>query len=151
MRVLIPVVFFILAVGILHSSSSARAQTSTVVEQLTQLEQQLARALVERDLKAYASLLAPDWTTIDLSGRVLTKSQVVEELSSKERPIEAAVIDELKVRELGEMAAVVTGRTKATGSYKGQRITVVLRFTDVMVKRDGRWQVVASQGTQILE
>lgn len=139
-----------LAMGVVHIPSSGKPQTSSVVQQLSQIEQRLANAVVERDLQTYSSLLAPDWTTIDLAGRVLTKSQVMEELASKERRIESATIDEIRVRELGEVA-VVTGRTTATGSYQGQRATVELRFTDVFVRRDGRWQVVASQGTQIMK
>jgi uncharacterized protein DUF4440 len=46
---------------------------------------------------------------------------------------------------------VVTGRTTATGSYEGKSVTIILRFTDVFTKRDGRWQVVASQGTQVMK
>lgn len=149
-KVLNLAVFLTLAAGILHSSTTGRTQTPTVAQQLSQIEQRLAKAIVERDLQTYSSILAPDWTTIDLAGRILSKSQVMEELSSKERQIESAIIDDIRVRELGEVA-VVTGRTTATGSYQGKRSTVVLRFTDVFAKRDGRWQVVASQGTQVMK
>ena len=143
-------VFFALATGILHTSTTGRTQTSDVAQQLSQLEQRLAKAIVERDLQTYNSILAPDWTTIDLAGRVLSKSQVMEELASKKRQIESARIDDIRVRELGEVA-VVTGRTTATGTYQGKRSTVELRFTDVFAKRGGQWQVVASQGTQVLK
>jgi ketosteroid isomerase-like protein len=143
-------ILFGLTVGILQLSPAGKTQNPTVAQHLNQIEQQLAKAVVERDLQTYSSLLAPDWTTIDLTGRVLTKSQVMEELASKERQIEAATIDDIRVRDLGEVA-VVTGRTTATGSYQGKRSTVVLRFTDVFARRDGKWQVVASQGTQVMK
>jgi len=45
--------------------------------------------------------------------------------------------------------AVATGRTRAAGSYRGVSATVTLRFTDVFARRQGRWQVVASQGTTV--
>ncbi len=134
--------------GSLSPLSVSTTQATNVAQELIRIEHRLAKALVERDLEAYNSLLAADWTTIDLAGRVLSKSQVLQELSSKDREIEAATIDDIKVKELGDVA-VVTGRTVAAGSYRGQRSSVVLRFTDVFVKRDGRWQVVASQGTQV--
>ncbi len=54
-------------------------------------------------------------------------------------------IDEVNVRLLGNVA-VVTGRTVAAGS---DGTTVALRFTDVIAKRGGKWQIVASQGTRI--
>jgi len=57
-------------------------------------------------------------------------------------------VDEVNVRMLGAVA-IATGRTRATGSYQGQKASVALRFTDVFHFCDGRWQVVASQGTLI--
>jgi ketosteroid isomerase-like protein len=47
--------------------------------------------------------------------------------------------------------AVVTGRTRATGSYQGQSATVTLRFTDVFHRENDRWVVVASHGTFVAE
>ena len=137
-------------IGSLIPSSVSTTQTTGVAQELMQIEHRLAKALVDRDLEIYSSILAADWTTIDLAGRVLSKSHVLKELASKDRQIEAASIDDIRVRELGDVA-IVTGRTAATGSYKGQRSSVVLRFTDVFVKREGRWQVIASQGTQVVK
>lgn len=57
-------------------------------------------------------------------------------------------IDDVKVRMLGDVA-VATGRTHATGSYQGQSASVVLRFTDIFVRRNDRWQIVISQGTMV--
>ena len=141
-------VLVILAVTALFAPTLTVARTTSVIEELTQIEHRLARAGVEKNLDYFNSILASDWTTIDVTGRVLTKSQVLQELSSQERKIDSATIDDVKVREYGEVA-IVTGRTTATGSYKGQRASLVLRFTDIFIKRDGRWQVVASQGTQV--
>ena len=72
------------------------------------------------------------------------------ELAAQERKIEAVSIDDIRVRALGEVA-VVNGRTTAPGSYQGLRATVILRFTDVFVNHDGRWQVVASQATHVMK
>jgi ketosteroid isomerase-like protein len=50
--------------------------------------------------------------------------------------------------------AVVTGVENVGGTYpagplKGQRAELSLRFANVFVHRDGRWQLVLHQGTQI--
>jgi ketosteroid isomerase-like protein len=80
---------------------------------------------------------------------VLTKEQVMKEaFGSTERRIEAMAIDEVSVRVFGD-AAVATGRTRATGSYRGTSASVVLRFTDVFVRRDKRWQIVASHASAL--
>ena len=50
----------------------------------------------------------------------------------------ACDIDQLKVR-IFDGFAIVTGRNRARGEYKGQPYEVTLRFTDVFVLRDQRW------------
>ena len=52
----------------------------------------------------------------------------------------------MKVRLYGDSTAVVTGRTVVTTSAATPQ-TVRLRFTDVFVRRTGRWLIVASHGT----
>jgi uncharacterized protein (TIGR02246 family) len=118
--------------------------------ELVQLEERLADAWVKGDRAYIEDLLSADWTVTDPSGQVLTKQQVLNEtFSSTERRIDAMTIDEIRVRWLGPPAAVVTGRTQARGSDRGQTMSVTLRFTDVFRIRDGRWQIVASHGTLI--
>ncbi len=124
-------------------------QTDATTTQLADIEQQLAKALVSGDRVTYSGLLADDWSVIDTNGQILAKEEVLRQLFvAGERKLETMAVDEVKVRLLGE-TAVVTGRTIATGSFRGTRTKVSLRFTDVFVRRDGRWLIVASQGTVI--
>lgn len=117
--------------------------------ELVELEHRLARAWVNGDRQFIEDLLAPEWTVTDPTGRVLTRQQVLDEtFGSTDRRVVSMSMDDLRVRPLGEVA-VVTGRTHATGSYRGQEASVTLRFTDVFQHREGRWTVVASQGTMI--
>lgn len=127
----------------------ATVQGSDPASTVIDLEQQLAQAWVNRDRPFIDGLLAADWTVTDPSGRTLTKQQVLDEtFSSADRRIDAMAVDEMTVRSFGSVV-VITGRTRATGSYRGQSASVALRFTDVFHLRDGRWQIVASQGTFI--
>jgi ketosteroid isomerase-like protein len=57
--------------------------------------------------------------------------------------------DQLAVRSYGD-TAIVTGRTKATVSGAVPQ-TVTLRFTDVFVRRNGRWTAIASHATRLAE
>ena len=119
------------------------------VAEITELVQKLAAAWVQGDRAFIDGVLAPEWSVTDPSGRVLAKQQVVDEtFSSDERHIESMTVDDVKVRLFGAVA-VATGRTRATGSYKGERASVELRFTDVLLRRDGRWLFVVSQGTLV--
>lgn len=123
-----------------------RAQTES--DEFHQLEQRLANAWVRADKATIDGLLADDWTVIDISGQRRTKEQVFRDMFGPEGPqIASMQVDELDVRLLGDVA-VVTGRTVATARAG---VTVILRFTDVVVRRQGRWQFVSSQGTRVEE
>jgi uncharacterized protein (TIGR02246 family) len=130
-------------------AGAGATQGADAASQILDLEQRLAQAWVKGDRGFIEGLLAPDWSVTDPSGRILTRQQVIEEtFSSADRRIDSMTVDEVNVRLFGNVA-VATGRTQATGSYQGQKASVALRFTDVFHLRDGRWQVVASQGTVI--
>ncbi|MFY9553139.1 MAG: nuclear transport factor 2 family protein [Blastocatellia bacterium] len=118
--------------------------------EFAEIENRLAKAWIDGDRQTVDSILASDWSVIDMTGHVLTKAQVMKEFGSGDRRIESGSIDEVAVRRFGDIA-VVTGRSMLSGTYKGNRVSVVQRFTDIFAKRDGRWQAVASQGTQVAQ
>jgi hypothetical protein len=125
-------------------------QAGGVAWELTQIEHRLVKAWLDGDRKTVDSILGADWSVIDLTGHVLTKAKVMQEFGSGERKIESGSVDDLNIRVFGD-TAVVTGRSVFVGSYQGKKASVTQRFTDVFIKRDGRWQAVASQGTQITQ
>ena len=134
------------------STNCSKSFTSSeVAEVLRGIEERLATAWVEGDRSFIERILADDWSVTDLTGRVLTKAEVLTEaFGSDDRKITSMRIDEIDVRPFGDWA-IVTGRTQASGEYQGNTVEVVLRFTDVFAYRDGNWQAVASQATLINE
>lgn len=129
------------------TKDSESFDASEVVETLRGIEERLATAWVEGNRSFIEQILADDWSVTDLTGRVLTKAEVLEEaFGSKDRQVVSMQIDDINVRPFGDWA-IVTGRTKAAGEYQGEVAEVALRFTDVFVKRGGIWQVVVSQAT----
>lgn len=133
------------------SAAATNAAADAVSAEIAHLEQRLAAAWVARDRAFIEALLADDWTVTDQAGQVFTKRQVLDgAFAADDRRIDAMAIDDVRIRLLGDVA-VATGRTRAAGSYRGQSGAAVLRFTDVFHRRDGRWQVVASQGTLVPE
>jgi hypothetical protein len=56
---------------------------------LTQIEQRLVKAWIDRDREAVDAGFAPDWSVIDMTGHVLTKAQVMQEFGSGDRQIES--------------------------------------------------------------
>src|SRR5689334_6263642 len=112
--------------------------------QLNEIEQRLVNAWLTRDWQTVDALLDDEWVVTDPRGRVLTKAQVIAEAKSGDRQIDSGCVDDINVRRFGD-AAVVTGRTTATGAYRGNVVSVKLRFTDVFIQRGDRWRAVASQ------
>ena len=118
-----------------------------IIGVLTDIQHKLARAWVDGDRDFIEQTLADDWRVTDLTGRVLTKEQVLREaFGSYGRQVVSMMIDDIRVRPFDDWA-IVTGRTQAAGSYEGQVMEVQLRFTDVFRMRDGRWQAIASHAT----
>ena len=127
--------------------SMERTNADEVIELLTDIQHRLAKAWVEGDREFIETVLADDWRVTDLTGRVLTKDEILREaFGSDERQVSSMAIDDIRVRSFGDWA-IVTGRTQAAGEYQGEMVEVKLRFTDVFAMRDGRWQAVSSQAT----
>jgi uncharacterized protein (TIGR02246 family) len=116
---------------------------------LREIQQELAAAWMARDRSRIEQLLAPDWAVTHVEGQRITRAEVFRDmLESDATRITSSEVDDIDVRIFGD-AAVVTGRNHACGTQSGRPFDVRLRFTDVFVRRDGRWQAVASQATLI--
>jgi ketosteroid isomerase-like protein len=129
-------------------SSGQPVDSSMTKRDLTEIEGRLATAWKNGDCDAWGAIVAPEWSVIHINGVVITKPEALRMCRAPEEAIETLTSDDLSVRAFGD-AAVVTGRTTAT-TGGAARQTVILRFTDVFVRRDGRWQVVASHATRLV-
>jgi ketosteroid isomerase-like protein len=133
-----------LAILLILAQQDSPAATARDLERI---EQQLAATWKAGDCSAWGAMLAPEWSVIHITGNVITKVQALEMCKTPREPNEDHRVDELSVRAFGG-AAVVTGRTTVTAGGANPT-TLRLRFTDVFVRRAGRWQVVASHATRL--
>jgi ketosteroid isomerase-like protein len=133
----------------LLSLSVATAQSAAGVEnQIKKLEQDWAQATVKSGAAAVDQYEADDIIDTDPNGRVTDKAQDKTDLSSGDLKFQSIELSDLKVRVYGD-TAVAAGTNILNGTYKGQDISGKYRYTDTWVKRNGKWQVVATQGTKI--
>lgn len=123
---------------------------SNTTVQLTEIEHRLISAWVAGDPSFHERILSDDWTVVEPTGRVLTKSDVLRDSFTGEREIARGEIDQIAVRDFGSFA-LVTGRTRVAGRIEGQDVDIALRFTDVFTVSDGEWRCVASHGTFVDE
>jgi len=117
----------------------------TVQSTILQMEEQWRVAQHTNDAAAYSRLLAPDVTFIGTSGSLRDRADYIASRASSALP-QASVYEfsELRVRMFGTVA-IVTGREETLG----QRTAFQARFTHVWARRNGRWQLVAIQRTDI--
>ena len=127
------------------------AETRALPEQeLATLEDEWSRATVRRDGAALAPFYADEYIFTDPDGVVSDKTQEITEITSGTLNLTSYEFEDLQVHVYGEVA-VVTGGNTITGVWEDlQRdMNGTYRFTDVFVRRDGRWQCVASQASRL--
>jgi ketosteroid isomerase-like protein len=122
-------------------------KTSSVEDQVKKHEQNWAQATVKEGAAAVDQYEADDIIDTDPSGRVTDKAQDKSDLSSGDLKFQSIDLSDLKVHVYGN-TAVAAGTSTVKGTYKGQDISGRYRFTDTWVKRNGKWQAVASESTK---
>ena len=138
----------LLAVLALVALTPALAQAPGAEKELTDVENGWAEATVKGDVQALERLYTDEYLAIDPAGATYTKAQDIANVKSGNFKLATFKLDEVKVRVHGEVA-VVTGRNTIKATYMGKDISGAYRFTDVFVKRAGRWQVLTTQGTAV--
>jgi ketosteroid isomerase-like protein len=131
----------LLAVGL-------QAPQTDAVSQFREVARNLAAAYMRGDRAFVDDLLADDWTSTDYQGHAWTKANVLALFGAGGPTFTKMEIDVDKVRLVGDVA-IVTGRSVSEGRIGGRDLSITQRYTDVYVRRDGRWRIVASQGTQV--
>jgi ketosteroid isomerase-like protein len=117
---------------------------------LLQMERDWNEALKTRNVKWFEENLAGDMTEIMSSnGSLQTKADSIKFFNIDKTIYESLEVSDLRVRVEGN-AGIVTGVNHIKARDEGGRM-VELRFafTDIYIKREGRWQVWASQHTAI--
>jgi ketosteroid isomerase-like protein len=116
--------------------------------ELTQLVKDLNAALVKADIAFLERVLAQDYVHYRPRGDVENRAQYLQDRKDGRVDFESLEADDIKVRFYGD-TAIVTYRSRAKGKDQYGAIDEQRRWTRVFVRRNGRWQLVHSQGTTI--
>lgn len=127
---------------------AAAAEAGGVEQTLMQIERDATAAILKRDAAKLGSFMADDFVFTGPDGATQTKAQLLADVKSGDLQLDASDISDMKVRVFGD-TAVVTYTTADKGKYKARDITGRYRWIDVFVRRSGKWQLVAGQGTPI--
>ena len=123
------------------------AQTRNATErEVLKATQMLDEAsLIKKDRATMERLYANDYLYLHSNGTITNKSQEIAEYMSPDLKWTAHKLDDVKVRIYRDVA-VVTGVQTLTGSAKGY-VSGARNFTELWVRRNGRWQTVGGQST----
>ena len=125
-------------------------QQATATDAVRAAESQRLRALVTADYAALDRLLADDLTYTHSTAKVDTKATYLEPLVSGRTRYQSLEPSDVQVRVYGT-TGVVTGILRSVALVAGKESRTDMRFTNVWVQRDGRWQMVAWQSTRLPE
>jgi ketosteroid isomerase-like protein len=119
-------------------------------QQLIYLEQDWNDAIKAHNADWVAANYAPFASDISSrTGAIENRAQAVESAKSDKTVFDALELSALNSRVEGDVG-VVTGINRLTGkTADGKAFDRSVRFTDTFIKRDGRWQVWATQGTNL--
>ena len=131
-----------------ESPGKGKEPPVNVEQQLKQMEDDWLKALKNKDAEAFRTLLAEDWMGTDEKGKLLTREAYIAQMLSNPDVIEANENFDMKMRIIGD-TAIVTGGLNETGKRNGKMYADLYRWTDIFMKRGGRWQPVASQWVKI--
>lgn len=123
---------------------------SDLEKELITLQHDWGVARIKGDVGFLEDLYAKEFRVTAMNGSVVERDADIAVFASGAMKPESITDDEMKVSLYGDVA-VVTGRENLKGTYRGVPGEFALRFTNVFVRRDGRWQLVTHQVTPITE
>jgi ketosteroid isomerase-like protein len=130
------------------SSQPGSAPSSKDVLTLKQLEQDWLDAYHEGDADKMSKILADDFVGRWGDGSTQTKAEQLKAIRTGAEKHSANQMLECNVRLYGD-TAVVTGIQTEQSILEGRDGSGMYSYTDVFVKRDGRWQIVATETKRV--
>lgn len=126
-----------------HDTPPASAEAELIA-----LEHAWARAYVAHDTATLARIEADGWACTDAEGKITTKAEDIRDVGSGTYAATEFVMSDLQVRVVGD-TAIVTGRQTEVATMAGKDASAVFQITDTWIRRDGRWQCIATHLSKV--
>jgi len=114
-------------------------------QQILKLFEDGDRALIAADLAELSRIFADDYVQYDETGKSFSKQNVINNLKSGAIRYIAMNSTGRRIRLLSGDVAIVHGSEEDEVEQNGQRFAVRYIYMDVVVKRQGSWQIAGSQ------
>jgi ketosteroid isomerase-like protein len=114
-------------------------------QQILKLFENGDEALIAAGAEEIQRIYADDYLQYDESGRACDRKELIRRLTSGEIRFLSMKSAGRRVRMLRTDVAIVHGSEEDEIEREGRRLHVNYLYMDVVMKRGGRWQIVASQ------
>ena len=113
-----------------------------------QVTQDACVAFLKADVAAAEALLAPEFTLVNSRAVVQSREEVMAEIRNRDPVYSEFRNHSMNAHVFGD-AAIVQGITTVKGKSGGQSFDVDVRFTDTLIRSEGKWRLVVSHVTAI--
>jgi ketosteroid isomerase-like protein len=131
------------------SVSTGVLSVETVRRELTHAEDEWEDALKAHDAAFFERTMSDDFVGTTVEG-ISDKTSLVRVNADTSVTVDSVGRSDEKIRIYGNgTVGVITGRFAERGHIGSRHLGVEFRYTEVWVKRNGRWQVVAGHYTPV--
>lgn len=128
-----------------------RAERHESRQEILQLEEKWADAIVKHNVPAMDKLLGDDYIGITPNGTLESKEQTLENMKNGVVSLTSIEVSDRKIRFYGK-TAVVTSKAEVTGDTEGSKASGSYRYTRVYVRDpSGGWKIVSFEASRIRE
>ena len=125
------------------------AQEPTAEQQIQEASKVYEQALTQKNEPLLKSILADNFILTTASGKVLTKKDMMLNLTKEGTKYDKIESSDVRINVLNE-AAIETGKVHTVGIRGGKKIAETTRYTDFWVKVQGKWLLLAEHSSFIL-
>jgi len=129
------------------NNQALATNTSQAEQELTQLAEALGSALKKRDFAALDRIFADDFIGTSIEGVAYNKGQLMNFFKANPGNLDSETED-IQTR-IDRDLAVANFISIRKGTRQGQAFTEKVRETHTLVRRQGRWQVLASSAVRL--
>ena len=160
MKQIATVIFMLIIVSVaaIGQTNNRQASINKVAEEIKRLDREwlIESYTSTNDMSAFDRIVADDFMITHSRGKVLNKAQKRADIISSHSTSSARspefifkIEDSSTLVRVYKDVAVSTGYIIEKYPYQGKQVNDRVYFTNTYLKRDGRWQVVASQLTRV--
>jgi hypothetical protein len=141
-----------LALAIIFATTLAHAADAPISQdELVRRTQELYDAVVPGNQVPWKKYFADDCTFSDEKGRTLDKTKLIADITPMPAGYSGAIkVANVQSRIIGD-TAVLSYDANETETIFGQNLTARYHITDTWLRRNGEWQIIASQAHRYYE